>query len=142
MSELDSMDSVLGTPSAQQILRILSTRDLIDLKELVRLTSLSHSQIQATLQNLIRIRLVVRQTRGIYKLNDSSMANNFKTTYLKTTIYFLNEQINIIFELLKKGEKDQAFAIFETISDKYSVILERNFSDILENLSHQLLENV
>ena len=63
-------------------------------------------------------------------------------TYLKSTIYYLNEQINRIFDLLAKNEKDQAFALFELITEKFHDILEKNFSDILENLSHQLLENV
>lgn len=127
MSELESMDSVLGTPSSQLILRLLSTREFMTLKELEDLTSLSQSQIQATLQNLIKINLVVRHTRGVYKLSESSLANNFKTTYSKATIYFLNEQINEIFELIKKGETDRAFIIFEQISKKYFAILEKNF---------------
>ncbi|MFV2015224.1 MAG: MarR family transcriptional regulator [Candidatus Heimdallarchaeota archaeon] len=142
MESLEAMDSILGTPSSQQILRFLSIRDFLSIKDFEKLTSLSHSQIQYTLQNLIKLGLVSRKSRGIYQLNESPLANNFKKTYLKSTTLYLNEQINLIFGLIDKGENDDAFVVFESIMKKYQAILEEYFADIMENLSHQMLEIV
>lgn len=140
MKSLEAMDSIIGTPSTQQILRFLSIRDYLSIKEFITLTSLSPSQIQFTLQNLIKLGLVSRKSRGIYMLNETPLANNFKKTYLKSTTLYLNEQINFIFDLIDKGENNRAFRVFETIMKKYQSTLEEFYSDILENLSHQMLE--
>ena len=68
----ENLDMVLGNPSTQKILRLLSIHLLLSVQEIKSLSNISESQIHLTLKNMVESKLVKRSSRGVYELSQSA----------------------------------------------------------------------
>ena len=139
-SDSFNFDSILGTPTSQQIIRLLSIWPELSVKELQEKTSLSETQIHNTLKNLISIDVVKKIKRGIYSLNTNSFTNSLKDAFISNTTEIINNKIYSILQKLKNGEREDAQNEFEVLVLLYNPLLETRFSKVMNSLAHSFLE--
>ena len=132
-------DSIIGKPSSSKILRMLVINDKLSVKELKELTEISESQLHVLLRNLVEVNILMKITRGLYGFSNHPFAKLIKEAYLAIIREYLNNSIYNIQELIKKGEKEEAFEILKEIISIYKPLLERDFSRIMATLSHEFI---
>ena len=142
LSEIDvfDIDSTLGTPTSQQIIRFLSIWSELSIKEIQEKISLSETQIHNTLKNLTRIGVVIRIRRGTYSLNPSPFTENLKNAYVSNTTQIINRKIYDIKQKLKEKDIESANEEYDTIMLRYQPLLEERFSRMMHSLTHSFLE--
>ena len=135
-------DSVLGSPSAQKIIRLLVVWDKLSVKDLASKSQVSESQIHYTLSNLKAIGLVNSESRGIYKLSDSSFSLKLRDAYYTGLIEVVNNKISFIKQLLRDGLIGEAKANFALLKIQFDPVLKKHFLFILDSLAKQILDQL
>ena len=139
IAQLD-YDSFLGTPTSQQIIRLLSIWGDLAIKEIVAKLSVRESQIHYTLSNLRKIGVVEKIRRGNYKLTDTPFAQHMKDAFISNSTNIISETIYNIHQLLKQADIDRAQELFEQLVALYDPILKTRFSYNMNSLAHSFLE--
>ena len=135
-------ESALGNPSAQKILSLLVIWDKLSVKELASKSHVSESQIHYTLGNLKTIGLIVSESRGIYKLAESSFSEKLKDAYYTGLIQVVNAKISFISKLLHSGLIEDAKVNFSLLKIQYDPLLKKHFLFIIDSLSKQILDQL
>jgi DNA-binding transcriptional regulator GbsR (MarR family) len=137
-----SFEAVLGTPTAQKIVKLLVTWDSLSIQNLVSKSHISKSQVHITLKNLISQSIVFSPSRGNYTLPESPFMKSFKKTYLIKIIELINSEIYIIKQFLKDDKLEQAEKKFSEMVEQYDPILQKSFSSMLSSLSSRFIEKL
>lgn len=98
-SQLEQVDKILGTPSAQRILRILVCWKSLSFKKIIPRAGFSISQINSTLNQLEKAQIVTKESRGIYALADTPFVARLTEAYTQLLI----QNIGTEFYRLTKG---------------------------------------
>ena len=140
LQTLDEVDSFLGTPSAQKILRILVCWDILPIKEIKKKSGLSESQVHATIRNLQKIGIIEQESRGLYKLSLNKFPQLLKEAYL----VFLNQ---VVGQSLYNLSKNLDNLTHEEVSKKLvflmnqcKPILEQNYASKIASLAEYLVD--
>ena len=141
-SSLNDFDTILGTPSAQKIIKFLVVWDKLSVKELAAKSSVSESQIHSSLKNLKAISLVEHESRGIYTLSDSPFSVKLKEAYYTGILEEINKKITSIKKLLKNNDLEQAKANFSLLKMQYDPFLKAHFLFIIDSLAKQILSSL
>lgn len=136
----DELDSVLGSPISQKIVRFLSVHSQLSVKELVELTNLSESQIHLILNKMTDCRLVDRYRKGIYQLSNEPFAKSLKEAYLTKLIELINNETYIIHRKLREGRFEDARERFQTLARLYQPLLRTRFQFIMSGLAHDFID--
>ncbi|OLS23744.1 MAG: hypothetical protein HeimC3_23870 [Candidatus Heimdallarchaeota archaeon LC_3] len=135
----NEFDTILGTPSAQKIIRILVTWDVLSVKSIVKKSNLSESQVHVTLKQLKRIDLIDNQSRGVYKLANNKFAKNIFDTYLGNNIEMINWKIAEVINLIKNKNFKQAKRNYKKLIQDFDPILEKHFIYQMDSLAKRIL---
>jgi len=140
LQTLDEVDSFLGTPSAQKILRILVCWEILPIKEIKKKSGLSESQVHATIRNLQKIGIIEQESRGLYKLSLNKFPQLLKEAYL----VFLNQ---VVGQSLYNLSKNPDNLTHEEVSKKLvflmnqcKPILEQNYASKIASLAEYLVD--
>ncbi len=134
------VDAILGTPSSQQIIRLLSIWSELSIKEIQEKLLISETQIHNTLKNLISINVIKKIRRGIYALATNIFADNLKNAFISNSTEIISNKIYYIQQKLKSKEIEIANAEFESLVLLYKPLLETRFAYIMNSLTHSFLE--
>lgn len=133
-------DQILGTPSAQIILRLLAIWENLSSKDIITKSELSESQVFTTLNRLMSINVIVKVQKGIYTFESGKFPQNLKQAYTERSISHINKIIYEISNHLRNKELNQAEKEYKDLMNFYEPLLKRNFSHLLNSLSHSFLE--
>ena len=133
-------DQVLGTPSAQTILRLVAIWTDLSPKEIAHKTGFSDSQVYSTLAKLVQINVLVKAKRGLYHYSDDTFALSLRQAYIDRSISFINFSIYEIKSLLRSHKLDEAGSQYEKLISFFDPLLKSHFSHIMSSLSHSFLE--
>ena len=103
----ETVDSILGTPSSQRLLRLLFCWEQLPIKEIINKSNLSESQVYNTLRNLESIGLVKTISRGIYTHTDSSFTIKLKEAYLSQLVQLIGKELHYLSSELDKLAYEQ-----------------------------------
>ena len=85
-SPIEEDDKILGTPSAQKILRLFAIWENLTIKEILDKTTLSEGQIHKTLNNLQKIKLIRKRDKGFYQIESNFYSKAIQEAILNRTI--------------------------------------------------------
>lgn len=139
---INEFDAVLGTPTAQKLIRFLVVWPSLSVQDLVNKSNISKSQIHITLKNLITHSMVISPSRGIYALSGTPFARSLKDAYHIKIVEQINSQIYHIKQLLKKKKISLAEDKFQELVTLYQPILHESFSTHLSSLSLRFIEKI
>lgn len=135
------IDAILGTPSAQTILRLLSIWDQLPLKEVQNKSELSESQVHATLKRLVDIHILHKVTKGLYSYSPDNFASLLKEAYKEKNIHHVNTRLTHINSLLKENKIEEAQQAYQNLITGYEPMLDTYFSHLMSALTHSFLEH-
>lgn len=141
-SSSNDFDSILGSPSAQKIIKFLVVWEKLSVKDLAYKSSVSESQIHATLKNLKSISLIDHESRGIYTLSDSLFSRKLSEAYYTGILEEISKKITIIKKLIKDNDFDKAKTNFSLLKIHYDPFLKTHFLFIIDSLAKQILNSL
>lgn len=116
MLHSEQYDSILGTPSAQKILRLLYCWEQLPVKELMNKTELSESQIYNTLRALELINLVESVSRGLYTYTKSNFSLKLHEAYISQLVQIIGQELHEMGSILDSEA-------YETLDEKYTKLI-------------------
>lgn len=138
----NNLDRILGTPSAQNIIRTLACWEVLPVKELIKKTTLSESQIHATLKNLIKIGIVTSPSRGYYQFTQTEVVKKIQEAYTSILIQSVGEDLYKIMKTINEYTQEELAAILGRLQKKWGPIIQnhysRMFSSLVENTFDQI----
>ena len=138
--DVNNFETVLGTPTAQKLIKILVTWSPLSVQDLVSKSNVSKSQVHSTLKSLIAHSIVQSPSRGIYTFLDTPFTKLLKEAYRVKILELINSEIYNIKQLLKKNHLDRAESKFSELIDQYYPLLQDTFSSHLSSLSLRFIE--
>lgn len=138
----NNFETVLGTPTAQKIIKLLVTWDILSVQDLKKKSHVSKSQVHNTLKNLISLDIVDSPSRGIYSLYNNPFMKLLGEAYTLKIIELINSEIYKIKHLLKNDKLELAENKFTDLVAQYEPILQNSFSSILSSISSQFIEKL
>lgn len=137
---LEEEDKILGTPSAQNLLRLFFIWERLTTKEIKDKIGLSEGQIFKTLNNLLKIKFIVRKDKGVYQLSNETNIRSIQEAYRGRIISYINTRINEVHFKLREGRKDEAHDIFHYLGRNYEPLVRNHFAIQFNSLVHRFLE--
>lgn len=137
----ENLDMVLGNPSTQKILRLLSIHPQLSVQEIKSLSNISESQIHLTLKNMVESKLVKRSSRGVYELSQSAFTKLLQEAYISNSIELVNDEISNIQDLLKQKEYNHAREKYKILLTVYLPLLKKHFHFIMSGLAHEFMDS-
>lgn len=137
---IDEDDKILGTPSAQKIMRLFSIWETLTVKEIHVKANLSEGQVHKTLNNLQKISLITKREKGIYQLSSSSYTKAVQEAILNRLHHYINSIISEIHKKLDIGNRDEAHDKFRYLANNFEPILKKNFAYKMNSLTHRFLD--
>jgi DNA-binding MarR family transcriptional regulator len=138
----DHLENYLGTPSAQRILRILACWEKLPVKDIIKLSGLSQSQVHATLRNLEEIKLITREERGIYIFSGESFPQHLKEAYQIELNMDLGQQLYDIEKNLDDTPANEVVITLANLIKQWKPFLEHNYHRQLSSLAEYLVDTV
>ena len=138
--QIEEEDKILGTPSAQKILRLFAIFENLTLKEIIDKTGLSDAQIHKTLNNLQKINLITKKEKGNYQIAENSNSKAIQEAILNRITILINEDLKEIDNQLVSGNREEAHDKFLYLIKNFEPMLKRNFKYKLNSIVHQFLE--
>jgi DNA-binding transcriptional regulator GbsR (MarR family) len=136
----NNFESVLGTPTAQKVIKLLVSWSSLSVQDLVIKSNYSKSQVHSTLKKLVAYNIIHSPSRGIYAFQDTPFSNLLKEAYMVKILELINSQIYHIKQLLKKNQLDEAEKKFSELIKQYHPVLQESFSSQLSSLSLRFIE--
>jgi predicted transcriptional regulator len=140
LAELDNLEKKIGTPSAQKIIPTLACWENLSAQQLSSITELSESQVHATLQNLIEIEIVVRESRGIYSLSSNSFTQSLKNAYIEKIERVLGKFMYNLSNSLESTEPDEVAEKISYMMERWKPMMERLYRTKLSSLAEYLID--
>ncbi|HKZ42356.1 MAG TPA: hypothetical protein VJ044_15435 [Candidatus Hodarchaeales archaeon] len=135
-----SLDSVLGSPSSQRILRILLCWNELPTKKIVKKANLSDSQVYNTLKSLESIGLVTSPSRGIYSILKTPFSEKLGEAYLVQLVQLIGKELYLLGKNLDSfpfAELDKRFSL---LVERWEPLIDKHFSSKASFLAEHILE--
>jgi predicted transcriptional regulator len=140
LSELDTLSRFLGTPSAQKVFQLMVCWKSLSKKDLIDKTSFSESQIYLTLNNLEKIGLIEKKSRGVYGLTDAKFTNLLKNAYLSKLEQIIGKELYFIGKNLDSLPSNNLIKLWSQLIDQWEPILNEKFPEKVSSLAGHILE--
>lgn len=140
--DANDFETVLGTPTAQKLIKLLVTWISLSAQDLVAKTKISKSQVHSTLNKLISQNILQSPSRGIYTFLSTPFTELLKEAYRIKIIELINSEIYVIKNLINRNKVDSAERRFSNLVDQYSPILQESFTSHLSSLSLRFIEKM
>lgn len=137
---IEEDDKILGTPSAQKILRLFAIWENLTVKEILDKTKLSEGQVHKTLNNLQKIKLINKREKGFYQIDSGFYSRTIQDAIVNRVIYFINDSLDEIEKKLEIGQREEAHTQFLYLDKNFEPILKKNFKFRLNSLVHEFLD--
>jgi len=139
-SKTEHFDSILGTPSSQNILRLLFCWGQLPVKKLVKKSNLSESQVYNTIRSLESVGLVESVSRGIYSYTKNDFSLKLKEAYISQLIQIIGQQLHEIstnIDIIDIKSLDNKFSTLVTL---WEPILDGYYALKVSSIAGHILE--
>ena len=140
MLQTETIDSILGTPSSQKILRLLYCWGQLSVKELISKTNLSESQIYNTLRSLESVNLVETVNRGLYSYTKNTFSMKLKEAYVSHLIQIIGKELHYLSSNIDKEDWKTIDERFTNLVTLWKPLLESNYPLKTSSLAGHILE--
>lgn len=140
--DVNDFETVLGTPTAQKLIKLLVTWTSLSAQDLVAKSKVSKSQIHSTLKKLISQKILQSPSRGIYSFLETPFTELLEEAYRVKIFELINSEIYAIKHLLRQNKVDTADRKFSNLVEQYSPILQESFTSHLSSLSLRFIEKM
>lgn len=137
-----AIDTVLGTPSTQKILRLLYCWEQLTVKELVKKTRLSESQVYNTLRSLESINLVEQVGRGIYTYGKDSFSLKLKEAYIIQLIQIIGNELHELSTIIDTEDVQKVDEKFTNLVELWEPILDGFYPLKASSLASLIVERL
>ncbi len=138
----NNLDRILGTPSAQNIIRTLACWEVLPAKELIKKTNLSESQIHVTLKNLIKIGIVISPSRGYYQFTKTEVVKKIQEAYTSILIQSVGEDLYKIMKTINEYTPEELAAILGRLQEKWGPIIQNHYSRMFSSLVENTIDQI
>lgn len=142
MKHLEDLESSLGTPSAQKILSFLVCWDDLPVKEIVKKSQLSASQVHVTLRGLEQHGVVKKIRRGVYALSDAPFSTKLREAYLANIDQVIGRTLHELTKKLDELSPRQIAETLEVLLDQWDPLVQVNYKWKLSSLSEYLVDRL
>ena len=139
---IENIDSILGTPSAQRILRLLFCWGQLPASQLIKKSKLSESQVYNTLKNLESINIVETSSRGIYTYTKHDFSIKLKEAYLSQLIQLIGQSLHDLSSNLDKKSFNELDTEFTSLVTLWEPILDTHYPLKASSISGHILERI
>jgi DNA-binding MarR family transcriptional regulator len=136
------LDRILGTPSAQNIIRTLACWEGLPVKELIEKTNLSESQIHTTLKNLIKIGIVTSPSRGYYQFTQTEVVKKIQEAYATILIQSVGEELYKIMKTSSEYTSEELATILNKLQEKWGPIIQKHYSRMFSSLIETAIDEI
>lgn len=133
-SQMEQLDKILGTPSAQRILRILVCWKSLPFKEVIPRAGFSVSQINSTLNQLEKAQIVTKESRGFYALMDTPFVERLTEAYTQLLVQNIGMELYRLTKGLDKLTPQEISLRLNELIFHWKPLLEQHFSHKLSSL--------
>ncbi|HKZ41521.1 MAG TPA: hypothetical protein VJ044_11200, partial [Candidatus Hodarchaeales archaeon] len=134
------MDSILGSPSSQRILRLLLCWNQLPIKEIVKKSDLSDSQVYNTLKSLQSIGLVISPSRGIYSIPKTQFVEKLGEAYLPQLVQLIGKEMYLLGKDLDKIPFVELDRRFSLLVDRWEPLIDTHFRAKASFLAEHILQ--
>ncbi len=138
----NDLDRILGTPSAQNIIRTLACWEGLPVKELIEKTNLSESQIHTTLKNLIKIGIVTSPSRGYYQFTQTEVVKKIQEAYTSILIQSVGEDLYKIMKTSNEYTPEELATILGKLQEKWGPIIQNHYSRMFSSLIENMIDQI
>jgi predicted transcriptional regulator len=138
----NNLDRILGTPSAQNIIRTLACWERLPVRALIEKTHLSESQIHATLKNLIQIGIVTSPSRGYYQFAQTEVVRKIQEAYTSILIQAVGEELYKIMKTTNEYTPEDLTAILGKLQEKWGPIIQNHYSRMFSSLVETMIDQI
>lgn len=131
---MEQLDKILGTPSAQRILRILVCWKSLPFKEVIPRAGFSVSQINSTLSQLEKVQIVTKESRGVYTLADTPFVASLTEAYTQLLVQNIGMELYQLTKGLEKLAPREISSRLSKLIFNWRPLLEQHFSHKLSSL--------
>jgi len=140
ITDLREIDSVLGTPSAQVILRVFVVWEKLQKKQIMTKTGLSETQVYNTVHKLVKIGILEQEGRGLYRLGASQFTKNLQLAYSEKLKQIVGNYLNFLTKNIDSAPLSEMLDIYKFIVDQWHPLLQKEFPAKLSALAGHLLD--
>ena len=134
LNKLDRMDKILGTPSAQRILRIFACWKSLPFKEVIPRAEFSVSQVNSTLNQLEKAHIIIKEKRGVYTLADTPFVTCLTEAYIQLLVQNIGMELYQLTKSLDKSTPREISSRLNKLIFNWKPLLEQHFSHKLSSL--------
>lgn len=138
----NDLDRILGTPSAQNIIRTLACWEGLPVKELIEKTNLSESQIHTTLKNLTKIGIITSPSRGYYQFTQTEVVKKFQEAYTSILIQSVGENLYEIMKTSNEYTPEELTTILGKLQEKWGPIIQNHYSRMFSSLIENTIDKI
>lgn len=142
LKHLEDLESSLGTPSAQKILSLLVCWDDLTVREIVKKSQLSESQVHVTLRGLEQQEVVKKLRRGVYALSDAKFPTKLREAYLANIDQVIGRTLHELTKKLDELSPSQIAETLEVLITQWDPLVQENYKWKLSSLSEYIVDRL
>lgn len=136
----ETVDTILGTPSSQRILRLLFCWERLPTKEIILKSKLSESQVYNTLRKLESIDLIESTSRGFFRYKTNQFSLKLKDAYIAQLIQLVGKELYKLSGDLDKSSFEVLDKHFTNLVELWEPILDSHFPLKTSSIAGHILD--